>query len=74
MLPDIDECTVGSDNCLDTSSQGECINVPGSFSCQCVAGYGGDGVSSCTGKNVGEGINVFISRYLRLYGTVCGNM
>ena len=34
MTPDIDECTVTPDICDQ-----ECINVPGSFMCNCSEGY-----------------------------------
>ena len=44
---DIDECTTGDDNCLD--SPGQCTNIDGSFTCGCISGYTGDGVATCTG-------------------------
>ena len=43
---DIDECSLGSDNC-DVNAQ--CINEMGTFSCECNAGFTGDGVT-CIGK------------------------
>ena len=44
-LPDIDECTLNSDNC---SSNAGCANIDGSYECTCNNGYDGDGVS-CSG-------------------------
>ena len=38
---DIDECTVGTDNCDVNAS---CTNAVGSFTCSCNAGFVGDGV------------------------------
>ena len=43
-IPDINECTSGSDNCgIHTS----CINTAGSFACACNQGYTGN---RCVGK------------------------
>ena len=39
---DIDECERGLDNC---SVNADCTNSIGSFSCACVQGYSGDGVT-----------------------------
>ena len=36
LLLDTDECTTGTHNC--TQNQ-QCINMPGSFVCECVSGY-----------------------------------
>lgn len=44
---DEDECTLNLDNCL--SGLSNCLNGIGTFSCECVNGYEGDGVSNCTG-------------------------
>jgi len=41
---DINECTDGTDNC-DVNAT--CTNTPGSFTCECNAGFEGDG-TSCT--------------------------
>lgn len=46
MVPDIDECATGADNC---DSKAACANTPGSFSCTCNQGYSGEGVT-CVGK------------------------
>ena len=42
---DIDECVLNTDNCHANAT---CTNTPGSFTCQCKAGFNGNGVS-CTG-------------------------
>ena len=39
---DIDECINGIHNC---SSNANCTNLPGEFSCTCQSGYFGDGVT-----------------------------
>ena len=39
---DINECERGLDNC---SVNADCTNSIGSFSCACVQGYSGDGVT-----------------------------
>ncbi len=44
---DLNECTLGTHNCHPTLAN--CTNTPGSFRCQCKAGFNGDGVN-CTGK------------------------
>ena len=45
-VPDIDECTTGTDNC---DMNARCIDTPGSFTCACNQGYSGNGVN-CVGK------------------------
>ena len=44
-LPDVDECTAGTDSC-----QHNCVNTVGSYTCTCNSGYSlnGDG-QSCSG-------------------------
>ena len=42
MFADIDECARGLDNC---DINADCTNSIGSFSCTCVHGYSGDGVT-----------------------------
>lgn len=46
LVPDIDECAAGADNC---DGKAACANTPGSFSCTCNQGYSGEGVT-CVGK------------------------
>ncbi|XP_072018563.1 uncharacterized protein [Amphiura filiformis] len=41
----IDECTVGTDNCLSGTAM--CTNTEGSFMCHCNVGYEGDGYLLC---------------------------
>ena len=43
---DIDECEIDSDSC-DVNA--ECSNTYGSYMCQCLPGFSGDG-QSCSGK------------------------
>ena len=43
---DIDECVLGTDNCDDNAT---CTNTMGSFECECLPGYTGDGVT-CEGQ------------------------
>lgn len=45
-LPDIDECTAGTHNCRTDQV---CINLRGSFTCQCLPGYQKRG-EQCVGK------------------------
>ena len=46
---DIDECTSGTHNC---NANAHCSNTIGSFTCNCVQGYSGNGVE-CSGTFVG---------------------
>ena len=41
---DIDECLLETDNCHDNAN---CTNTEGSFECECLDGYEGNGVN-CT--------------------------
>ena len=43
---DINECGTQSTMC---GKNAECINTEGSFSCECIAGFFGDGYN-CTGQ------------------------
>ena len=43
---DIDECDLDIDNCHDNAL---CRNTVGSFECECLPGFTGDGVN-CEGK------------------------
>ena len=40
---DINECQLGS------YSNARCINTQGSYDCECVRGYSGDGLYTCSG-------------------------
>ena len=46
LFTDINECIEGTDEC-DTNAA--CINIDGSYTCDCNDGYGGDGFT-CEGK------------------------
>lgn len=53
---DIDECTVDKTAC---DSNQNCINMPGSFRCECKIGFTMDKVvNACVGESIFEG-NVF---------------
>ena len=41
LLIDIDECAEGAENNCDSNAI--CTNIPGSHTCQCIAGYTGPG-------------------------------
>ena len=43
-ISDIDECLRNTDGCLQ-----DCVNTVGSFSCECAAGFTGNGIT-CTGE------------------------
>ena len=43
---DVDECCLGRDNCDPSSAA--CTNTIGSFECECLPGFTGDGVT-CEG-------------------------
>ncbi len=47
IFSDIDECAAGTDNC---SANALCINLVGSFGCECNTGFSGDGVT-CIGES-----------------------
>ena len=57
---DVNECQTGSYSC---HAQGQCVNVPGSYSCKCLPGYTGDGKSKCEGTHfqnlISPNANVF---------------
>ena len=48
LLIDIDECTNGSHDC---DMNANCTNTEGTFTCQCITGYYGNGYN-CTGEFV----------------------
>ena len=64
LLIDIDECYNGIHKC---SSDAECFNTPGSYTCECSVGYTGNGYN-CTGMclNISENQK---TRVLVLYFT-----
>jgi hypothetical protein len=43
---DLDECTLHEDSCHKNA---DCINMIGSYKCECVTGFSGNGFN-CTGK------------------------
>ena len=45
LVSDIDECQENTDNCHNNAT---CSNNEGSFDCQCIQGYTGDG-TDCAG-------------------------
>jgi len=46
VVTDVDECANNNGNC---NSQAKCTNTPGSFTCTCLDGYSGDGIT-CSGN------------------------
>uniref|UniRef100_A0A0G4HWB0 EGF-like domain-containing protein n=1 Tax=Chromera velia CCMP2878 TaxID=1169474 RepID=A0A0G4HWB0_9ALVE len=42
-MGEIDECTLGLDNCNSTAAN--CTDVTGSFTCACIDGFNGDGIT-----------------------------
>jgi len=46
LSPDIDECLESS----PCGSPHNCTNTPGSYTCDCAAGYRRDDTGNCTGK------------------------
>lgn len=48
-MADIDECATGLSNC--NLLYADCLNLPGSFTCQCHAGFNGNGII-CTGMTL----------------------
>ena len=60
---DINECGTQSTMC---GKNAECINTEGSFSCQCIAGFSGDGYNCrglCAGSMSDEHDCYSFSRY-----------
>ena len=45
---DIDECEDGTDSCGENA---DCTNTDGSYTCSCLSGYSGDGMT-CDGKDL----------------------
>jgi len=45
VVTDVNECVNNNGNC---HSQAKCTNTPGSFTCTCLDGYSGDGIT-CSG-------------------------
>ena len=43
---DVDECSLNTTRCHELA---ECVNNEGSFTCECMTGYEGDGVEICDG-------------------------
>ena len=59
----VDECTMNTHNC---HANALCTDTKTSFTCECIAGYVGDGVT-CTGKF----INIFTAHFLSLSNDQC---
>ena len=47
-VSDIDECEIEADTCHVNA---QCTNTDGNYTCSCSAGYSGDGIMSCSGKD-----------------------
>ncbi|XP_072017426.1 lactadherin-like [Amphiura filiformis] len=50
LCTDVDECTLGTDNC---GANAVCTNTVGSFTCDCNVGYSGDGLCTVCVDNLG---------------------
>ena len=48
LIVDVPECDLGLDNC---HADANCIELPGSFDCECKPGHGGNGLQ-CPGKSL----------------------
>ena len=48
LLSDIDECSLETDDCSNLT---HCINTDGSYLCECIVGFTGEG-GSCTGNKL----------------------
>ena len=46
-ISDLDECSYGMTNCTDNA---ECIDIVEGFTCQCSAGFTGEGSIQCSSK------------------------
>lgn len=64
---DIDECSMGLDNCRAHSI---CTNTDGLFNCKCKAGFSGNGHVRCVSK-LGIKIVSFCLKWSCLAGCVC---
>ncbi|XP_050392092.1 protein kinase C-binding protein NELL1 isoform X1 [Patella vulgata] len=51
---EIDECASGSHHC---HANADCINIKGSYKCECSKGYQGDGVTKCEASCHGQCLN-----------------
>ena len=61
-LSDTDECSSNTDDCSHLAT---CTNTDGSYLCECIVGYTGDGVS-CTGNKHCE-TNAFTVVYASIF-------
>ena len=57
---DINECTMGTDDCVDEAT---CVNTDDSFTCTCSPGFSGNGRegpggSGCTGMKIAERLSI----------------
>lgn len=58
---DIDECSIGSDTCLENST---CVNAAGSFRCFCNKGFTGDGSKACYGMYAANSSSCYVMTVL----------
>ena len=51
IFSDVNECEDDTlNNCIKPEENGNCVNLPGSYRCECLPGYPGDGVETCSGE------------------------
>lgn len=58
---DINECTSGANTCDENA---ECINTVGSFVCQCLTGFSGDG-TTCGGMSLSSLGQTFFMQHFK---------
>lgn len=67
LIADINECDEGTADCVNGA---ECINVNGSYTCQCRVGFQKT-ADNCTGvRNINRDLHVFQFMFKFMHGTI----